>query len=522
MRYITILVMCLCAIVCATPANAGPIADSISYQGQLTDASDNPVPDGPKDLILSIWTDSVGGTMLHSEVVVATTSKGLFTTCIGCASSTFFDIFTDQSVYLQVQLAGSPPISPRTPMRNVPFSISTSSLHGKGTSGGSILSAAVSSVGQLSGGGGGGSTTASYARMSADSDGDGVPENDAILSVTPTTSGVAIKTKGTGADANRVVIIGGQTDVAGALHRVELDDNADGIPESSVRESSAPSISEIVVTKRSGSTTGTIRMAATPDSTSSSLEWDSDGDGIPESSLREASAPSISEIVVTKRSGSTTGTIRMAATPDSTSSSQEWDSDGDGIPESSLREASAPSISEIVVTKRSGSTAGTIRMAATPDSTVFELGYHGSTTGTIRLGAGSSGTANPIEHSSGAHLTPGGVWTNASDENLKENFQTVDGAELLEKLEELPISQWNYKSESDDITHIGPTAQDFQKAFGVGENNKTISTIDPSGIALAAIKELNKKNERLEKDNQTLRKEMDELKKLVQKLASAK
>jgi hypothetical protein len=177
----------------------------------------------------------------------------------------------------------------------------------------------------------------------------------------------------------------------------------------------------------------------------------------------------------------------------------------------------------------SGSTTATIRMQSTPDSTVFDLGYHGSTTGTIRLQASSSGTANPIEHSSGAVLTVGGVWTNASDENLKENFKSVDGEELLEKIDELPIRQWNYKNESDDVTHIGPTAQDFQEAFGVGSDGKSISTIDPSGIALAAIKELNKQNQELKEQsrdlkeqNALLKKQLDELAKKVNQLVSNK
>jgi hypothetical protein len=121
----------------------------------------------------------------------------------------------------------------------------------------------------------------------------------------------------------------------------------------------------------------------------------------------------------------------------------------------------------------------------------------------------------PLHHSSGARLTAGGVWTNASDENLKENFKPVDGEALLEKIEELPISQWNYKVESDEVTHIGPTAQDFKAAFGVGANDKTISTIDPSGIALAAIKQLSKENDELKV-------QVAELKKMVEALAKKK
>ena len=88
----------------------------------------------------------------------------------------------------------------------------------------------------------------------------------------------------------------------------------------------------------------------------------------------------------------------------------------------------------------------------------------------------------------GAYLTTGGVWTNASDRNKKEHFEAVNKDELLEKIASLPITRWNYKGLNEQ--HIGPVAQDFYQAFKVGTDNKTISTIDPSGIALAGIQGL--------------------------------
>ena len=57
--------------------------------------------------------------------------------------------------------------------------------------------------------------------------------------------------------------------------------------------------------------------------------------------------------------------------------------------------------------------------------------------------------------------------------------------ELLESLKELPIYEWQYKGK--DRRHIGPMAQDFHAAFGLGDDDKTIATIDADGIALAAI-----------------------------------
>ena len=72
----------------------------------------------------------------------------------------------------------------------------------------------------------------------------------------------------------------------------------------------------------------------------------------------------------------------------------------------------------------------------------------------------------------------------------KENFASTDGREVLDRLAAIPVATWNYKSEDPSIRHIGPVAQDFYAAFGVGEDDKHIATIDADGVALAAIQGL--------------------------------
>lgn len=116
-----------------------------------------------------------------------------------------------------------------------------------------------------------------------------------------------------------------------------------------------------------------------------------------------------------------------------------------------------------------------------------------------------------LNTSTGAHLTAGGAWTNSSDANKKENFTPVDRRELLEKIASLPISHWNYRDEHHKVRHIGPVAQDFYALFGVGSDDKSISTIDPAGIALAAIQELYKRNQELHAANEELLRRMKRL-----------
>ena len=61
----------------------------------------------------------------------------------------------------------------------------------------------------------------------------------------------------------------------------------------------------------------------------------------------------------------------------------------------------------------------------------------------------------------------------------------------------LPITKWKYKGT--DEYHIGPMAQDFKTSFNVGVDDKSISTLDPAGISLAALQELIKEIEILKK-----------------------
>ncbi len=100
------------------------------------------------------------------------------------------------------------------------------------------------------------------------------------------------------------------------------------------------------------------------------------------------------------------------------------------------------------------------------------------------------GTVGNTTNGNGAHVTPGGVWTNGSDRNSKRSFEYLDKQEVLEKVAELPVTRWQYKGEPEQVRHIGPVAQDFYAAFGTGADDRYIGTIDADGVALAAIQGL--------------------------------
>ncbi len=84
----------------------------------------------------------------------------------------------------------------------------------------------------------------------------------------------------------------------------------------------------------------------------------------------------------------------------------------------------------------------------------------------------------------------GGSWSDLSDRNVKENFADVDGREVLQRVVSMPLTTWNYMAQAPEIRHMGPMAQDFYAAFGIGECDTRITTIDADGVAFAAIQGL--------------------------------
>ncbi len=88
-----------------------------------------------------------------------------------------------------------------------------------------------------------------------------------------------------------------------------------------------------------------------------------------------------------------------------------------------------------------------------------------------------------------------------SDRNLKANFGSVDPADMLARVRELPIATWNYTSDDLAVRHIGPMAQDFAALFGVGADDRHIHPLDGQGVALAAIQGLHAEIQTMQADN---------------------
>jgi hypothetical protein len=115
------------------------------------------------------------------------------------------------------------------------------------------------------------------------------------------------------------------------------------------------------------------------------------------------------------------------------------------------------------------------------------------------------------------------AYTFTSDKNKKENFQPVDGEDVLKKIRGFELTSWNYKGhDPEKFRHYGPMAQDFFAAFGddgVGEigSETTLNTGDVTGILMIAVQTLSEQNEQAKLENQDLRKEIKDLHEKLQK-----
>lgn len=95
---------------------------------------------------------------------------------------------------------------------------------------------------------------------------------------------------------------------------------------------------------------------------------------------------------------------------------------------------------------------------------------------------------NLFSVNTGGEVLVGTTVVHGSDRALKEQFRPVDPLMVLEAVAGMPVSRWRYIA--NDADHIGPMAQDFSAAFGLGSTDRGIAAVDADGVALAAIQGL--------------------------------
>jgi hypothetical protein len=125
------------------------------------------------------------------------------------------------------------------------------------------------------------------------------------------------------------------------------------------------------------------------------------------------------------------------------------------------------------------------------------------------------------------NLTIAGTLTQGSSRDLKTDFTSLDPKDVLARVSALPVSLWSYKTEN-AVRHVGPMAEDFHQAFGLGADDKHIAPGDQAGVALLAVQGLNqllqskgREIATLQRENADLAKRVEALEAMLSKVMSA-
>lgn len=129
--------------------------------------------------------------------------------------------------------------------------------------------------------------------------------------------------------------------------------------------------------------------------------------------------------------------------------------------------------------------ASTFRFDNTASGLLWGFGSLGS--GNFFVGA-TPGQPLAMQLTTAGNMIITGMYSSTSDRNAKTDIAPVDPQAVLERVAALPVSTWRFKQA--DERHMGPMAQDFSAAFGLGMDDKHIAPSDVGGVALAAIQAL--------------------------------
>ncbi|MBF0338695.1 MAG: tail fiber domain-containing protein [Nitrospirae bacterium] len=106
------------------------------------------------------------------------------------------------------------------------------------------------------------------------------------------------------------------------------------------------------------------------------------------------------------------------------------------------------------------------------------------------LGIGTVTPSHPLQMGSGAYVTTGGVWTNASSREYKENIEELSSNDAMLALNYLKPVTFNYKTDKTDH-HIGFIAEDVPDIVAT-KDRKGLSPMDMVALLTKIVQEQQK------------------------------
>ncbi len=143
---------------------------------------------------------------------------------------------------------------------------------------------------------------------------------------------------------------------------------------------------------------------------------------------------------------------------------------------------------------------GPVSAGNVPTSFVFETNATGyprpqrmiiSSTGNVGIGQTVGSSSNPLQHplqmDSGAYVSSGGVWTNASSRAYKENIINLTTEKANKTLDGLNPVEYDYKVDKED-KHVGFIAEDVPDLVAT-KDRKGLSPMDIVAVLTKVVQE---------------------------------
>ena len=123
-----------------------------------------------------------------------------------------------------------------------------------------------------------------------------------------------------------------------------------------------------------------------------------------------------------------------------------------------------------------------------------------------RIGLGVINPANPLQLASGAKVTPGGVFTNASSRALKHDVTPLSGASALETVRQLEPVTFAYNADPEE-RQVGFIAEDVPSL--VADNDR--KSLSPMDVVAVLTKVVQEQDRQLALQAEQLRAQSEEL-----------
>jgi len=106
------------------------------------------------------------------------------------------------------------------------------------------------------------------------------------------------------------------------------------------------------------------------------------------------------------------------------------------------------------------------------------------------VGIGTTSPSHPLQMASGAYVSSGGVWTNASSREYKTDIKKLSTQKAIDTLKQLDPVEFAYKADSHE-KHIGFIAEDAPELVAT-KDKKGMSSMDVVAVLTKVVQEQQK------------------------------